>query len=467
MGKKPKTQQTFSCQLGELLNKMTPKSNVADVQKDFLNLDIYSKKERIGMVTEIIFERAITDCAMPPVYSDLCKRLISQELKETGRMVSEFQSSLTRICQMSLETKLEVINQPTYREVALNIHDENKIMAFKEEEEKVSKIFSSIRFIGELYQNQLIDTNFLLQRISQWFNQYKESESEAQGRSENSLLCAIEMLKSVGKTLDLDSKNDEIILDQLTSYYEELEDIAQQDIIFSDVRVVIENLFQLRNNDWKPIPIKRDRHVRQRTGIRSNHSVRQQHTTVSPPMNSLPSKCFHVCDIYKDGYTKSHQQKKMQQRRQIQQNAKIKLILKWNLEELKGSLDSPDHTLHWNEELATRTNKTWFRTSINSSKFCNMLLKQLEQLKTPYFVRSSENSSDRLEVYYNNMSIIGHYYDDEKHKVGTNCFLVVLQKTYETTGTYQAINAYPVTHSVIQSRKQQDIMVPTKAGINH
>jgi len=251
-----------------ILNKLTPeKFEPLLEQLQELNIDT---NEKLSSVISLVFEKAIDEPNFSSAYAQLCQKLSRpmEEKEEAERKTGEksskdtsqpgFKKELLNKCQTEFNT--HVANENSIREklkpmqTELNeTQDQNRklelTMQLEEEERKLRRrSVGTVRFIGELYRQ-----NMLLTSIMEWCVMTLLSI-----RTEEKLECLCKLLQTVGQKMELkthDEEYDKKYYRDLTPHFQTMQQIAsdkKQSKISSRVRFMLMDVIELRKNKWIP-----------------------------------------------------------------------------------------------------------------------------------------------------------------------------------------------------------------------
>lgn len=251
-----------------ILNKLTPeKFEPLLDQLQALNID---NNEKLSSVISLVFEKAIDEPNFSSAYAQLCQKLSRpmEEKEEAERKLSEkgnkdanqatFKKELLNKCQTEFNT--HVANENSIREKLrpmqseLNeTNDQNRKnelrMQLEEEERKLRRrSVGTVRFIGELYRQ-----NMLLTSIMEWCVMTLLSI-----RTEEKLECLCKLLQTVGQKMEHKSHDEEYdkkYYRDLTPHFQTMQQIAsdkKQSKISSRVRFMLMDVIELRKNKWVP-----------------------------------------------------------------------------------------------------------------------------------------------------------------------------------------------------------------------
>jgi len=107
------------------------------------------------------------------------------------------------------------------------------------------RTLGNIIFIGELYKHKLLAEKVIHQCIISLLKEGKEPEEE-------DIECLCKLLQTVGKQMDTSNEPTKKKMDE---YFETLNDLSQNNELNSSFRIMIQDVIDLRNNNWK---IKKD-----------------------------------------------------------------------------------------------------------------------------------------------------------------------------------------------------------------
>lgn len=251
-----------------ILNKLTPeKFEPLLDQLQALNIDT---NEKLSSVISLVFEKAIDEPNFSSAYAQLCQKLSRpmEEKEEAERKSGEkgnkdntqatFKKELLNKCQTEFNN--HVANENSIREklepmqTELNeTNDSNRkmelTMQLEEEERKLrQRSVGTVRFIGELYRQ-----NMLLTSIMEWCVMTLLSI-----RTEEKLECLCKLLQTVGQKMELkthDEEYDKKYYRDLTPHFQTMQQIAsdkKQSKISSRVRFMLMDTIELRKNKWVP-----------------------------------------------------------------------------------------------------------------------------------------------------------------------------------------------------------------------
>lgn len=252
-----------------ILNKLTPeKFDPLLEQLQALNIDT---NEKLSGVISLVFEKAIDEPNFSAAYAQLCQKLSKPmeekeeaERKSSGNKNSKdstqavFKKQLLNKCQTEFDN--HVANENSIRLKLLPLQtelnettDSNRKMELRmqleEEERKLRRrSVGTVRFIGELYRQNMLTTNIMEWCVVTLLNM----------RTEEKLECLCKLLTTVGQKLEQKSNNEEYdkkYYRDLSVHFHTMQSIAsdkKQSKISSRVRFMLMDVIELRKNKWVP-----------------------------------------------------------------------------------------------------------------------------------------------------------------------------------------------------------------------
>lgn len=251
-----------------ILNKLTPeKFEPLLEQLQALNPDT---TEKLSAVISLVFEKAIDEPNFSQAYAQLCQKLSKpmEEKEEAERHLGEksnkdaktadFKKQLLNKCQKEFND--HVANENSMREKLEPLQNElnetkdpnrklELTMQLEEEERKLRRrSVGTVRFIGELYRQ-----NMLLTSIMEWC-----VVALLDIATEEKLECLCKLLTTVGQKMEYKTNNedyDKKYYRDLTPHFLKMQQIAsdkKQSKISSRVRFMLMDVIELRKNKWVP-----------------------------------------------------------------------------------------------------------------------------------------------------------------------------------------------------------------------
>jgi len=232
-----------------ILNKLTPQKFQTLVVQ-FKEIEI-NTEERLALAIELIFEKAVEEPAYSTAYASLCKELsLKRVTKEGSDEVVDFRSLLLEQCRNEFQRDyISEAERKKYAEDMKNAETEDEKRKVKAEfellESKMRKrSLGNMRFIGELYLQQLTRQQIIHQNIISRLLSTIEEES---------LECLCRFLTTCGAKLQADQLNiPENMREQFSfdRYFTRIKSIIDEKKTSSRVRFMLQDLTELRANKW-------------------------------------------------------------------------------------------------------------------------------------------------------------------------------------------------------------------------
>ena len=232
-----------------ILNKLTPQKFQTLVVQ-FKEIEI-NTEERLALAIELIFEKAVEEPAYSTAYASLCKELSFKRVtKEGSDEVVDFRSLLLEQCRNEFQRDyISESDKKKYAEDMKNAENEEGKRKVKTEfellESKMRKrSLGNMRFIGELYLQQLTRQQIIHQNIISRLLSTIEEES---------LECLCRFLTTCGAKLQADQLNiPENMREQFSfdRYFARIKTIIDERKTSSRVRFMLQDLIELRANKW-------------------------------------------------------------------------------------------------------------------------------------------------------------------------------------------------------------------------
>ncbi|XP_078615200.1 eukaryotic translation initiation factor 4 gamma 3-like isoform X2 [Branchiostoma floridae x Branchiostoma japonicum] len=238
-----------------ILNKLTPQKFQTLCQQ-VLDLDIVTE-ERLKGVIDLVFEKAITEPNFSVAYANMCRCLIHLKvpMKDNPKQTVNFRKLLLNRCQREFEKdkddELKKDERMKKIELAKN-EDEKKMMEVELEQEMTKarrRSLGNIRFIGELFKLKMLTENIMHDCVVKLLK----------SNDEESLECLCRLLTTIGKDLDFEkAKFDARQKDyprrqpRMDQYFQQMDKIIKQKKTSSRVRFMIQDVLELRMNNWVP-----------------------------------------------------------------------------------------------------------------------------------------------------------------------------------------------------------------------
>lgn len=230
-----------------VLNKLTPqKFNTLVEQVRHLPIDT---QERLQGVIDLVFEKAVDEPSFSVEYALLCKELAMMEVAGPDTQDSSsvsFKKLIITRCQKEFErTPDDEERNVTIKQIEECNDPEKKkelLLGLEEKERRVRvKSVGNIRFIGELYKQQILTTKIMHRCIRHLLEQ----------NDEDNLECLCKLLTTIGKDLELKGGPAE----EMQEYFSRMQEIVVrkgQSKISSRIRFMLQDVIDLRANKWIP-----------------------------------------------------------------------------------------------------------------------------------------------------------------------------------------------------------------------
>ncbi|KAF5900718.1 eukaryotic translation initiation factor 4 gamma 1-like isoform X1, partial [Clarias magur] len=235
-----KTQELFR-KMRSILNKMTPQMfNKLMKQVTKLTIDT---EDRLKGVVNLIFEKAIAEPMASGTYANMCHCLMRLKVPTSDKPGASvnFHSVLLNRCQEEFEKVRD--NDKIFKQEKLDAATE---MKDKMEEEKTRvhhRSLGNIKFIGELFKLKMLTEPIMQYCITKLLK----------NQTEDSLECLCKLLTTIGK--DLDFEKTKPCMDQ---YFHQMENILQERKVSSRIRFILQNVLDLRRNNWVTQQVDQD-----------------------------------------------------------------------------------------------------------------------------------------------------------------------------------------------------------------
>lgn len=246
-------------QFRSILNKLTPE-NFPILIQNLKQLTIDTVHRLDGCIS-LVFEKAITEPNYSANYAQLCKEVsivfVVPLDEKNSQQKAVFKNRLITQCQNEFMshrgTDLTKTNAERMRQIE-NEQDSSKRDELKAEYDSENlkirrRAVGTVHFIGELYKIEMLTSKIMNSCISHLL--------DPSMCSEETLECLCKLLTTIGKRLE---KNDTKRID-LSEYFTTLSKIADKKhplSISSRIRFMIQDLIDLRLNNWTPRKLQRE-----------------------------------------------------------------------------------------------------------------------------------------------------------------------------------------------------------------
>lgn len=235
----------------DILSQLTP-HNFQMLGERITNLNINTKESLEGVV-DLIFEKAVDEPSSPIVYANLCKclALMKVPVGNTENNYVPFRKVLLNKCQKEFESSIvdEVGKTQRSKDVESAETEEKKTDLdhdYLDVESKAKRRYlGNVRFIGELFKLNMLTVNIIHDCLKELLIQ----------EAEHPLECLCCLLSIVGRDLDAGRNHycDELVDDTIDGHFKQMREIANKAETTSRVRFMLQNVMELRLNNWVPL----------------------------------------------------------------------------------------------------------------------------------------------------------------------------------------------------------------------
>lgn len=246
-------------QFRSILNKLTPE-NFSTLIERLKTLQI-DTVERLDSCISLVFEKAILESNYASSYAMLCKEVSDVFIvpldPNNDQQKAVFKKRLITQCQREFEKHRdnELVKNTAARLEAIEnekdlVKKEEMKADFEYENMKLRKrAVGTVHFIGELYKIEMLTSKIMRSCITHLL--------DPSMCSEETLECLCKLLSTVGKRLEKLDKNKV----DLSDYFAMLEKLADKNNpigISSRIRFMIQDVIELRLNNWTPRKLQRE-----------------------------------------------------------------------------------------------------------------------------------------------------------------------------------------------------------------
>ncbi|XP_051948378.1 titin-like isoform X3 [Xyrauchen texanus] len=223
-----------------LLNKMTPeKFDQLMMKLTDLHPSI-DTEERLTSVTELVFEKSISEPSFSGTYASMCLSLAPWKTQMTGqpKMKVSFKALLVRYCwkEFLYNDKPLALKQKEMEAASSAGEQERLKEELKEAKNKAHRrSMGTICFMGELFKQGMLTEDNMHECILKLVKQHDEGSLEQ--------LC--KLLSSVGQDLDAEKAKS-----KMDGYFSQLEQMVVERKTTSRIRFMIHDIMDLRLNNW-------------------------------------------------------------------------------------------------------------------------------------------------------------------------------------------------------------------------
>ena len=214
------------------LNKMT-QTTFDSLSDKFVEIAISEKGNveknelplpgQLKILIDRIFEQALLQPTFCPMYSSLCEKI--------HRDMKNFRMVLLTKCQEEFEMGSKLPDNVPSEELDGYLFKAKK------------RMLGNIKFIGELYKSNIIVEPVMYE----CFNHLLRSQN-TENLDEEQIEALCKLLLNIGKILDPSCTNTRI-----NNCFEQMEILKTCDTLSPRVRFLIEDVIDIRNNNWTPL----------------------------------------------------------------------------------------------------------------------------------------------------------------------------------------------------------------------
>jgi len=242
-----KTDQEVFRKVRSILNKLTPQKFQTLTQQLIDLCEDIDTPKRLERFVDLIFEKAIDEAAYSTAYANMCRCLIPTKVvvkTVAGKKDVTFRKVLLNRCQKEFEEGKSAekrINEKMEKLVGERLNGEDpqvkKTELANEELQAKHRALGNIRFIGELFKLKMLTARITRDCVVKLLERSDETSFE----------CLCVLLVAIGKDLDhVDAKP------RVNQYFEHIKKVIQARITSSRVRFMMQDIVDLRNNNWVP-----------------------------------------------------------------------------------------------------------------------------------------------------------------------------------------------------------------------
>lgn len=225
-----------------ILNKLTPQK-FQTLVKQMAELQIDSEA-RLKHVTDLIFEKAISEPGFSVAYASMCRYLTQLKVPSESApgTVVNFRAILVTRCQKEFEKDKDNQIEIDKKRKEMNAAKEEDKKQLQEELEMAEwqakrRSLGNIRFIGELFKLKMLTESIMHNCVLKLLK----------AKDEESLECLCRLLSTIGKELDIEKAKP-----RMDQYFNQMNKITAEKKTSSRVRFMLQDVIELRQNKWIP-----------------------------------------------------------------------------------------------------------------------------------------------------------------------------------------------------------------------
>ena len=266
---KKKTEEQEANEIEELkkkvraiLNKLTPQKFEVLV-KQFQELPIVTK-ETMESSMELVFEKAVGEPAFSVAYAQMCHHLSQREIPVEGGEKVKFRTILIRRVQKEFDkdymkdVDLALKKKSVNMELSKDERDKAKHEFEMQERKARQRSLGNIRFIGELYNLQLLTVNDMHDCVNKLITKTDKESLEglcqlittvgSQFEKETNLIM---LNQKEGKISKENQRKKYPSVRPITDYFNKMHNIINKKATSSRVRFLMQDVIDLRKASWK------------------------------------------------------------------------------------------------------------------------------------------------------------------------------------------------------------------------
>jgi len=254
-----------------LLNKLT-RENFHAVSEKLSTLDV-TTGEQMSLLSDMIFNKAVSEHAYAETYADLCLLLHQSYTVQVNENVRiSFAGTILNKCQREFKNlpRWLVGNSPAHRvsessgsSLETNVTIDDSFVSKK-------RLTGFMKFIAYLYLRDLL-SNKIIREVALHLVFQEEQPNE------HFIECFCVLLKNTGATLDSSA----VSQDYMNTFLVRLEELRAGETYSSRINFFIEDLVELRRNKWKDTRAMAD--VQTKMAIRAKKEA--EGTVLSTPFH--------------------------------------------------------------------------------------------------------------------------------------------------------------------------------------
>ncbi|XP_060516621.1 eukaryotic translation initiation factor 4 gamma 1 isoform X2 [Cylas formicarius] len=233
-----KTEKLYK-KVRSVLNKLTPqKFDTLVAQVRALEIDT---KEKLNRVIDLVFDKAIDEPNFSVAYARMCNELQIMSVSGSEDKKGTFKTLLITRCQKEFEkqsideteraNRVKIIDECTdpekKKELTFDLEEYDRRLRMKS--------VGTIRFIGELFKQQMLTTNIMKRCL----------QTLLDNNDEESLECLCKLLTTIGKELESKKVDMKSIFDEMKKIVDN-----RQQKVSSRIRFMLQDVIELRDSNW-------------------------------------------------------------------------------------------------------------------------------------------------------------------------------------------------------------------------